>query len=273
MGSGRLAIAIAVFGTALALPAGLAAQEPVAPGDAEQPVLSEPAQEPIAPGDPEQPVLSEPAYEPAPEEAPPAAAEDGAAEQPLRASARQAARASTTQVTMIDYEFKPSSVEVDVGDTVTWNNDGPDEPHTATADDGSFDTGEVAVGQSASVTLDEPGSFSYICSIHPSMSGTLRVLAVEDDSGPSGGPGGNGDGTGGTGPDPTSTPDPTGTPGPSPAESSRRLPSTGQDGLPLFVAGIALLVAGLLAGALSVATKPALGPVELADRRPEVGPE
>lgn len=253
MGSGRWVIAVAAFGTALTVPAGLAAQEPAAP------VLDEP-------------VLSEPVYDPAPDETPSPEPEYAGAEQAPPVSGRQAARGATTPVTMIDYAFDPSSVEVEVGGTVTWTNEGPNEPHDATADDGSFETGEVAVGQSASVTFDDSGSFTYICSLHPSMSGTVTVRAA-DDTGPTGGPGDNDNGTGGTDSNATPTPDPTPTPSSSPAESTRPLPSTGQDELPLFGAAIALLVAGLLAGALSVLAKPPLSAVELADRRAEVGPE
>ncbi len=65
---------------------------------------------------------------------------------------------------------------VPVGATVSWTNLGT-QTHTATATDGSFDTGLVAPGGSASATLATPGTFSYICSVHPSMKGFVVVSA------------------------------------------------------------------------------------------------
>ena len=52
-------------------------------------------------------------------------------------------------------------------------------PHTATADDGSFDTGELQEGKLKSETFKEAGEFTYFCSIHPNMHGTIRVVPEE----------------------------------------------------------------------------------------------
>lgn len=80
-------------------------------------------------------------------------------------------------VTIQDFAFQPRTVTVGVGDSVTWTNqDGVG--HTATADDGSFDTDTIAAGSSASVTFDSAGSFPYHCEIHPSMTGTVVVEAA-----------------------------------------------------------------------------------------------
>src|SRR5262249_57138532 len=89
------------------------------------------------------------------------------------ATAHASAAAS---VTMGDFFFSPSSVTVAVGDTVTWTNNGQ-APHNATADDGSFKTPDLNNGQSASHTFSSAGTFTYICTIHPNMHGTVRVLA------------------------------------------------------------------------------------------------
>ena len=102
----------------------------------------------------------------------------GAALLALSPGARhQAAHAaSDTTVTIADFSFTPASITIHVGDTVTWTNHGPS-AHTATANNGSFNTGVLQKGQSASHTFNNAGTFSYICSIHPFMHGTVVVLA------------------------------------------------------------------------------------------------
>jgi len=84
--------------------------------------------------------------------------------------------ASDTTVTIADFSFTPASITIHVGDTVTWTNHGPS-AHTATANNGSFNTGVLQKGQSASHTFTTAGTFAYICSIHPFMHGTVVVLA------------------------------------------------------------------------------------------------
>ena len=65
-----------------------------------------------------------------------------------------ASAAASTTVTIKDFEFTPAQITVNVGDTVTWNNDGPT-AHSATASDGSFDTGIFGKGQSRSHTFND----------------------------------------------------------------------------------------------------------------------
>jgi hypothetical protein len=80
-------------------------------------------------------------------------------------------------VTIADFHFTPPTTTVHVGDTITWTNDGPS-AHTATATDGSFNTGTLSKGQSASHTFTKPGTYAYVCTIHPFMHGTITVLAA-----------------------------------------------------------------------------------------------
>jgi plastocyanin len=79
----------------------------------------------------------------------------------------------TASVTIKDFEFTPASITVAVGSTVTWTNDGPS-THTVTADDGSFDSKDLAKGGTFSQTFQTAGTFSYHCSIHPFM--TAKVI-------------------------------------------------------------------------------------------------
>lgn len=80
-------------------------------------------------------------------------------------------------VVIRDFAFRPASTTVQAGATLTWHNDGP-ATHTATAVDHSFDTGPLAKGQSASHTFTSPGTFSYVCTIHPFMKATVVVLGA-----------------------------------------------------------------------------------------------
>lgn len=70
--------------------------------------------------------------------------------------------------------FDPSTVEVPVGSEVTWVN-GDDTPHTSTAEDGTWDSGNLEEGAEFSFTAEEPGTYPYVCDIHPSMKGELVV--------------------------------------------------------------------------------------------------
>jgi Cupredoxin-like domain len=79
-------------------------------------------------------------------------------------------------VTIADFHFTPSATTVHLGDTITWTNNGPSS-HTATAGNGSFNTGILKPGQSASHTFTQAGTFTYDCQIHPFMHGTIVVLA------------------------------------------------------------------------------------------------
>lgn len=78
-------------------------------------------------------------------------------------------------VVMKDIKFDPQEIVVDAGTTVTWTNEDPVD-HTVTADDGSFDSGNLGEGDSFSHTFDEPGTYEYKCTLHPpNMTGTVIV--------------------------------------------------------------------------------------------------
>jgi plastocyanin len=81
----------------------------------------------------------------------------------------------SAKVEMVDFSFEPPNVTIQVGGKVIWKNEG-EAPHTATADDGSFDTGTVQPGKLQSENFKAAGTFSYICEIHPDMKGTVEVV-------------------------------------------------------------------------------------------------
>ncbi len=85
--------------------------------------------------------------------------------------------------------FSPSSLTIQVGDTVTWVHDGSSIPHSVTADDGSFDSSPgcpptcLGAGATFHHTFNQAGTFPYHCRIHGAaggigMAGTITVVSA-----------------------------------------------------------------------------------------------
>lgn len=79
-----------------------------------------------------------------------------------------------TKETIADFKYKPKTITVKAGQSVTWKNTDSSN-HTATADKGSFDTGNLQKGDSKSISFSKPGTFKYHCNYHPFMHGTVVV--------------------------------------------------------------------------------------------------
>lgn len=132
-------------------------------------------------------------------------------------------------VIVVDSAYQPREIEVDPGTTVTWEQVGQ-LPHTVTADDGSFDSGEMGQGDTFSHSFPQPGSFPYYCEFHGAPGGQGMAGVVVVSSAGSGPGGGGGDGA----PDGGAPTDPGGT-----------LAQTGSDVAPLAGATVALLATGI----------------------------
>jgi len=98
---------------------------------------------------------------------------------------------SATNVSIVNYAFNPSSIVVVVGvnNTVMWTNNGTVD-HTVTADDGSFSSGNIAPGTSFTHIFTAAGNYSYHCSIHNYMKGTIIVVNAASTSSSSSSSGG-----------------------------------------------------------------------------------
>jgi plastocyanin len=248
-----LLLSVAVFTASLALPATLvSAQEAVpsdpgaeqaatGPGTAGSPAPAEAGQPPVgaAPG-------ADAGAPPAPTPGEPASP----APTTPSASTASVAAAGDASVSIVGnspsaYAFSPASITIQAGDVVSWtNNSNASEGHNVTGS--GFSSGTLHSGQSYSHTFASAGTFSYVCTIHPFMKGSVRVVA----SGSGGGGGGNGtsaSGTAATGTTPTA-PGSESAAGASPgaAGSATQLPSTGLPLLPLLATGLALLALGVL---------------------------
>ncbi len=79
------------------------------------------------------------------------------------------------QITIASFAFAPASVTVKAGTTVKWtNNDGA--PHSIISSDGQFTASAVLTNSgSYQFKFDKPGTYTYACGLHPSMSGTIVV--------------------------------------------------------------------------------------------------
>ena len=88
---------------------------------------------------------------------------------------KEARKLSSTEVVMNDNTFSPTSITIQVGDSIVWMNKGK-YAHTATADDGSFDTKDVSSGaKSKAVKFATAGEFKYHCIHDSAMKGTVVV--------------------------------------------------------------------------------------------------
>jgi plastocyanin len=76
-------------------------------------------------------------------------------------------------VDIVDFGYDPETITVAVDETVTWANTGAT-THTVTFTGGP-DCGNVASNAGISRTFDTAGTFEYICTIHPQMTGTVVV--------------------------------------------------------------------------------------------------
>lgn len=77
-------------------------------------------------------------------------------------------------VNISNFSFNPATITINSGMTVVWtNNDSA--PHAIASDNGSFSSNPLSNGQTFTNTFTTPGTYTYHCSIHPSMQGTIIV--------------------------------------------------------------------------------------------------
>jgi plastocyanin len=92
------------------------------------------------------------------------------------------ADAAGTAVAMVEgnakdantWKFEPANITVKAGTPVAWTNKGK-QPHSASANDGSFDSGAMKGGATWEHKFDRPGEFAYVCTFHPQMTGVVKV--------------------------------------------------------------------------------------------------
>jgi plastocyanin len=85
-----------------------------------------------------------------------------------------AAQTPAVAVVIDNFVFSPERLTITVGTTVTWTNH-DDIPHTVAAKDRAFKSKVMDTDESYSFTFATPGEYTYFCSLHPHMTGTIVV--------------------------------------------------------------------------------------------------
>ena len=101
------------------------------------------------------------------------------------------ARGATHAVTIADLAFSPATLTITAGDTVTWTNQ-DQMIHTVTSTTGAFDSGDLDPGDAFSFTFTTPGTYDYLCTPHPFMTGQIVVQAAAPAATPAPTPAGGG---------------------------------------------------------------------------------
>jgi plastocyanin len=91
----------------------------------------------------------------------------------LLSFAGSSARAETIAVSIDNFTFAPFEVKAKVGDTVTWTNH-DDIPHTVVSA-GKFRSKALDTDNSFTFTFTAAGDYKYFCSLHPHMTGLIKV--------------------------------------------------------------------------------------------------
>ena len=82
-----------------------------------------------------------------------------------------------TAVIIEDFDFSPAALAVKTGATVTWTDAKGGTHHTVTSDSGLFHSGMLAPSASFTFTFTQPGTYTYHCSVHPSMTAEIVVTS------------------------------------------------------------------------------------------------
>ncbi len=93
---------------------------------------------------------------------------------PSVSAGQEAGSVAPARVRIVDFAFRPATVNITVGTAVGWRNFGS-APHTSTSDTGVWDSGVLTTGDVFGRRFQSPGVFQYHCSIHPFMTGQVVV--------------------------------------------------------------------------------------------------
>jgi len=88
--------------------------------------------------------------------------------------AQQVAAAGSAEISIQSFQFVPATLTVAPGTAVTWVNR-DEEPHNVVSPDRAFRSKAIDGGEKFTAVFDKPGTYNYICAVHPHMHGTIVV--------------------------------------------------------------------------------------------------
>jgi len=97
-----------------------------------------------------------------------------AGRQTTQAAGPAASATAGAEIKIDNFSFTPATITVAAGTQVTWTNR-DDIPHTVVTEDKTIKSKALDTDEKFSTTFDKPGTYSYFCSIHPKMKGTVVV--------------------------------------------------------------------------------------------------
>jgi plastocyanin len=103
-----------------------------------------------------------------------AASAEASAPSAAAAACEKSSGAGEVSVAIEGFAFDPADIQATVGQTITFSN-GDSAPHTATLDDGSCTTPNIAEGASDGLVFNAAGTYPFHCNVHPDMKGTITI--------------------------------------------------------------------------------------------------
>jgi plastocyanin len=96
------------------------------------------------------------------------------AEQPQQAAPQQVAATNEAEISIQSFQFVPAILTIKPGTAVTWINR-DEEPHNVVSPDRVFRSKAIDGGEKFTTVFDKPGTYNYICAVHPHMRGKIVV--------------------------------------------------------------------------------------------------
>ena len=87
---------------------------------------------------------------------------------------QQVAAVGEAEIAIQSFQFVPAILTVAPGTAVTWVNK-DEEPHNVVSPDRAFRSKAIDGGEKFTNVFDKPGTYNYICAVHPHMRGTVIV--------------------------------------------------------------------------------------------------
>jgi plastocyanin len=102
------------------------------------------------------------------------AASGAVGQQAQDAAPQQVAAANEAEISIQSFQFVPAILTVKAGTAVTWVNR-DEEPHNVVSLERVFRSKAIDGGEKFTVVLDKPGTYNYLCAVHPHMRGKIVV--------------------------------------------------------------------------------------------------